>query len=133
VVKLLGGSLVILIILLGIIFKLYDHEKEERIKAIAAFNQAEATRKAQLADFKAQSIKLNVLNVKMAENRIQADIINNQLNGYRSREKLLQKKPKSIERLANAATKRVFNNILRATSSRDGKDKATAASADTDN
>lgn len=115
------------------LFYLYDNEKENRIKSESALQQVKVTLQSQKDDFNLQIEKNTALNVRMTAVQIKADIAQNELDTYRNREKLLQKKPKAIERLANAATNKLWDDILRASSGRKDSDKKAEASTDTTN
>lgn len=114
------------------LFYLYDSEKTDRIKAESALESAQLTLVVERENYQRQADKLLLLNTDMALVQSRSDMLTNQLNGYRDREKLLQKKPETIERLANAATAGVFNDILRASSGGDNQSKASDSSTDTD-
>ena len=121
-IQLLGAFSLLMSLSTAGLFYLYDGEKEDRVKAEAALGQVTLTLAVERKKLQTQADDLLALNLKTASIQSETDVLINQLNGYRGREKLLQKKPKSIERLANAATRSVFNDILRASSGGDGKD-----------
>jgi hypothetical protein len=125
VIQLLGAFSLLMSLSTAGLFYLYDGEKEERIKVEAALGQVTLTLAVERENLQTQAANLLALNLKTASIQSKTDVLINQLNGYRGREKLLQKKPKSIERLANAATTGVFNDILRASSGGDGKDSTS--------
>ena len=119
----------IMTIISGLLFWAYSHESEERVKAQAALESTQFELKKQRENFLTQIDKNDKLNTEFLILRNEYDKTNSELNGYRDREKLLQKRPESIERLANAATVRVFNDICSASGGCD-KDKAADAGAD---
>lgn len=131
--KILIGVLAVMVILCGVLFYRYDHEKEERVKAQAALSQVQLTLATERENLKRQAAEIVDLNVRFMTVQSRADVLINQMNGYRDRERLLQKKPKTIERLANAATDRMFNDILRASSGGDNQDSTTEPVTNTDN
>jgi hypothetical protein len=124
-IQLLGAFSLLMSLSTAGLFYLYDGEKEDRIQAEAALGQVTLTLEVERENMQRQAENLLALNLKTASIQSETDVLINQLNGYRSREKLLQKKPKTIERLANAATRGVFNDILRASSGGDDKDSTT--------
>ena len=112
------------------LFYLWDSEKTERIRFEQAYDQLEVTHKEMKADFEEQVERNTELNRTLVRVEIERDQVNNQLNGYRDREKLLKRKPKTIERLANAATQRLFIDFHTLTTG-ESEDTATEASPDT--
>lgn len=131
--KILMGVLAVTVLLCGVLFYRYDREKEERVKAQAALSQVQLTLTTERENVKRQAAEIVDLNVRFMTVQSRADALINQMNGYRDRERLLQKKPKTIERLANAATGRMFNDILRASSGGDNQDSTTEPVTNTDN
>ena len=104
----------IMTVISGLLFWAYSYESERRIKAETALETVKFQMERQRSDFLSQVSKNDKLNAEFLTLRNEYDKSNSELNGYRDREKLLQKRPESIERLANAATMRVFNDICSA-------------------
>lgn len=132
-VRILGATSLMLLISTTSLFYLYGQEKEKRVKAESALGQVNLTLAIERENSQRQADKLLLLNTDMALIQSRSDMLTNQMNEYRDREKLLQKRPKSVERLANAATNRVFNGILRASSSTYDKDKTAKPGTDSGN
>ena len=122
-------AIAILVLSLGAAGKLYLNERDDRIKAETSLETTKLTLKATVANFKAQALLSNQLNIAISKITMEKDIAISKLNSYRSRENVIKKNPKLIERLANSATKRMFNDLC-SSSGGDCKDKAAKAKPD---
>lgn len=106
---------------LWFVYNQWQGEVEQRIKAQAAHQQLKQV-------YEQQVRQLNTLNDRMMTIQSERDVAVNKLNGYRDRERILLERPESVERLANAATKRVFSDIKSA-SDFSHEDNSTETSA----
>ena len=110
-VKPLIAVIVVLLLMLTYVSNSYLNKRDELIKSNQALNTLTATHNIIIEDFKNQSTKLENLNREFGAIQVKKDIAVSKLNEYRGRENVVSKKPKTIERLANAATKRMFDNL----------------------
>lgn len=93
----------------------YLDQRDESVRLALELKQKEAIVEQLGAQFRAQVQRLNQAQEEMLLIRLERDKIANQLESYKRREHVVQTKPKAVERLANDATERVFNDIYRAT------------------
>lgn len=129
-IKALSSVIAILVICLGLITNTYLNNRDELTKAEQANDSLQLTLDATVSDFKSQGTKLESLNFELDKIQTEKDVAYNKLNEYRSRENVVKKKPKAIERIANAATKRMFIDLC---SSTGGNCQDKAANTDTSN
>lgn len=109
--KYLIVAILVLLSITGGVFTLYLGERDERIKAEINLESTKLTLETTITNFNNQVTLNNGLNIDVAKITFEKDVAISELNGYRSRENVIKKKPKLVERLANAATKRMFNDL----------------------
>lgn len=131
--KMLGGVSLVLGVLLTVVYLMWQSEMEARVLAQGQVKQLNSTIEYQRKEFEKQKEIAQTLNNDMTALRIERDTVVNKLNEYRNREKIVLEKPKSVERLANAATKRLFNDIYTESGGSVKTDTTEARTDNTDN
>ena len=108
------GTVVVLLVAIGLVGNAYLGKRDELTRSKQAYSSLKVTHDGTVDGFKKQATRLEVLNLELGSIQVEKDVAINKLNEYRGREHVVSKKPKAIERLANAATKRMFNDLCTA-------------------
>lgn len=119
--RVLGVVIIVLGAATAFTYYNWQNELEERIRIEAKYYQLNLI-------YESQAKQVNQLNSRLAFIQSERDVAVSKLNGYRNREEVLLKRPESVERLANAATKRLFADFKAAT---DTYSKNTSAASST--